>query len=99
MAEQEFLALLWSDDENVGADQKQGRCKRAAMDSLDVEPFEKKQKQAECLTSTTWARRLAEALSHPKESRGKQLRPLRITSSCSGLGSHCRGLQDLSSRD
>ena len=44
-------------------------------------------------TSTTWARRLEACLREFREARGRQTRPLRLSTGCSGLGTPHRGLE------
>ena len=48
----------------------------------------------ECLSSTTWASRLRCCFNEARQSRGRQLRPLQTASSCSGLATEVRAMED-----
>eukprot|EP00971_Amphidinium_carterae_P347571 6489631-Amphidinium_carterae.2 len=45
-------------------------------------------------SSVAWAEHLREAFTHGNRQRGRQTRPLRLASHCSGMGTHNRALKD-----
>ena len=85
----EVLAIFLDEDVEVAA-------KKRERAEEDEEPAKKKKKgaDAETWSSTTWADRLRQGLAEQLQRRGRQMRELVVASSCTGLGSHCKGLEE-----
>ena len=91
-----WLSLLLSEpDEEPPAEGGNSVVEAESHGERCLEPAPKCLKRSHPPTSTTWAERLANSLADAKATRGQQQRPLVLSSACSGLGSHCRGLQDV----